>query len=114
MWAIRAGGQISKSDQLMGITPISGEVPNSFSLSQNYPNPFNPTTNIEFAIPKSSNVVLKVYNILGKEAATIYSGFLSAGKYVTNFNASELSTGINFYTINAGNFTETKKMILVK
>jgi len=114
LWATQSDGGISMSSQLMGVTPISGEIPTSYSISQNYPNPFNPATKIDFALPKSSNVVLKVYNTLGKEVAVIFSGFLSAGSYTADFNASELSSGIYFYTINTGDFTETKKMILVK
>lgn len=114
IWAIRINGGISKTDQLIGITPITGEVPNSYKLSQNYPNPFNPTTKIEFAIPGSSNVVLKVYNMLGKEVSVVYNGYLAAGRYSVDFDAASLSSGIYFYTLSAGNFAETKKMTLLK
>jgi hypothetical protein len=89
-------------------------VPTSYSLSQNYPNPFNPTTKIDFAIPKSSNVILKAYNILGEEAVVIFSGYLTAGKYRADFNAGNLASGIYFYTLRAEGFSETKKMSLIK
>ena len=103
-----------KYSQLVGIEPVSGEIPNEFSLYQNYPNPFNPVTNIEFSIPKSSPVKITVYNSTGKEIETIVNGELSAGTYNVDWNASKYSSGIYFYKIIAGGFSETKKMILVK
>ena len=89
-------------------------VPKSFELSQNYPNPFNPTTTIEFSIPKDANVTLKIYDVLGKEAATLVNDRKAAGTYILNWNASNFSSGLYFYRLNAGEFTETKKMFLVK
>jgi hypothetical protein len=86
----------------------------SYRLSQNYPNPFNPTTDIEFSIPKSEFVTLKVYNILGEEVITLISEKLTIGKYKYEWDASNLSSGIYFYRIQAGDFVETKKMILIK
>jgi len=85
-----------------------------FNLSQNYPNPFNPTTNIQYSIPTESFVTVSIFDILGKEVATIINKKQSAGSYKTNFNASKLPSGIYFYRINAGNFSETKKMMLLK
>ncbi|MBN1632942.1 MAG: T9SS type A sorting domain-containing protein [Ignavibacteria bacterium] len=93
------------------------EVPstvNSFSLSQNYPNPFNPATNINFSIPENSFVKIIVFDILGKEVATLINSEKSAGEYQIVFDASGLNSGIYFYKITAGNFTDIKKMILVR
>jgi len=90
------------------------EISNSFKLYQNYPNPFNPVTNLEFEISNSGFVSLKVYNILGKEVATVVKENLNPGTYRYSFNASELSSGLYFYTLSTQGFTETKRMILVK
>jgi len=91
-----------------------GHYPEGFVLSQNYPNPFNPSTNIEFSIPKSDFVTLKVYNILGEEVATLVSGKLAAGSYKYDWNASRLASGVYMYRIQAGKFKETRKMILLR
>jgi len=100
---------------LVGISQISTEVPDMYSLSQNYPNPFNPSTTIIFSIPKSSVVSLKIYDVLGKEVATLVDEFKNSGTYSANFNAaSSLTSGIYFYTISAGEFTSTKKLMLLK
>jgi len=105
--------RIPKSE--VSVKNISTEVPANYSLSQNYPNPFNPTTTIRFALPKASDVTLKVYNINGQEVATLINGInINAGTSEYTFDASKLSSGIYFYTIQAGNFRDTKKMILVK
>lgn len=85
-----------------------------YSLKQNYPNPFNPNTIINFAIPTNKFVTLKVFDKLGREIRTLVSEFKNAGTYSVNFLADDLASGIYFYKIQAGNFTETKKMILVK
>ncbi len=98
-----------------GINPISGEIPSQYKLEQNYPNPFNPSTVINFSIPGSSKVSLKVYNSLGKEVAVLLDEFKAAGNYSYNFNASSgLTSGIYFYTLTSDNFIDTKKFILVK
>jgi hypothetical protein len=86
----------------------------SYKLYQNYPNPFNPSTTINFSLPVDGNVVLKVYNILGKEVATLMNGFERAGGKEVTFNASNLPSGMYIYTIKAGNFTSSKKMMLLK
>ncbi len=88
--------------------------PVTYSLSQNYPNPFNPSTNIKFSIEKSGFVTLKVYNILGQEVATLLNKELTVGSYTYTFDASKLSSGIYLYSVQSGNFTQTKKMILMK
>jgi hypothetical protein len=103
---------------LIGIQPISKEVPASYSLKQNYPNPFNPSTKIKFEIPEAisaeSVVRLVIYDACGKEAAVIVNEKLSAGKYEIEWNAAGYSSGIYFYRISMGDFTETKKMVLLK
>jgi hypothetical protein len=94
----------------------------SFYLSQNYPNPFNPVTKIKYTIPSVTLrqaqsdilVTLKVYDILGREVATLVNEEKPAGEYEVEFNAANLPSGIYFYQINAGNFVETKKMVLLK
>jgi hypothetical protein len=85
-----------------------------YSLNQNYPNPFNPTTILQYEIPKSSNVKLIIYNTLGQSVKTLVNEEKNPGKYTVSFNAGALSGGIYFYTIKAGDFVETKKMVLLK
>ncbi len=98
------------------VTEVADEVgiPYVFTLSQNYPNPFNPTTAIRFSIPTEDLVTLKVFNVLGQELATVVNERLKAGIHTVTFDASKLSTGVYFYQINAGQFVETKKMVLLK
>ncbi len=98
----------------IGITNISSEIPSGYTLSQNYPNPFNPSTNLEFGITKSDLVTLKIYNSLGKEIETLVNSVLSPGTYKYSFNASGLTSGVYFYTLKTGEFSETKRMFLVK
>ncbi|MCH8033587.1 MAG: T9SS type A sorting domain-containing protein [Bacteroidetes bacterium] len=85
-----------------------------YVLEQNYPNPFNPSTTIKFGIPVKNNVVVKIYNSLGVEIATLVNEVREAGSYEIQFNANNLSSGIYYYKIESGNFVETKKMILLK
>ena len=87
---------------------------NSFYLSQNYPNPFNPSTKIKYSIAHSSFVTLKVYDLLGRGIAIIVNEEKAAGNYEINFNANKLSSGVYFYRIQAGSFTDTKKLILLR
>lgn len=89
-------------------------VPSQFSLSQNYPNPFNPTTTIEFSVPGSVFVSLKVYDVLGREVRTLVNAVKKMGSYEVRFDASGLSSGVYFYRIQAGAYTVVKKMLLVK
>jgi len=98
----------------VSVNQLSTEVPSSFSLSQNYPNPFNPTTNIKFALSKAGMVTLKVYDMLGKEVSTLVNENLGVGTFEYKFDASNLTSGIYFYTIKANGFSETKKMMLIK
>jgi hypothetical protein len=103
------------------ITAVTGiqynwqEVPTVYSLSQNYPNPFNPSTKIEFALPKAEFVTLKIYDVSGREVSTLANEKLAPGKYTVTFNnESNLSSGVYFYRMTAGNFIDTKKMMLIK
>lgn len=91
-----------------------GNLPSSFALEQNYPNPFNPSTKIQFQIPEARFVRLKVYNLLGQEVATLVNEHLEAGRYRAEFDASKLPSGTYLYRLQAGNFTEVKKMAVVK
>jgi len=86
----------------------------NYYVSQNYPNPFNPTTTIKYEIPKANFVTIKVFNILGKEVASLVNENKKAGDYNVEFNANKLSSGVYFYRIKAGSFVETKKLILLK
>ncbi|MCX7833954.1 MAG: DUF2341 domain-containing protein [Ignavibacteria bacterium] len=96
------------------IKNIQSEVPTEFYLSQNYPNPFNPNTSIKFSLPKDAYVELKIYDIMGREVATLISDPYKAGTYIVDFNAGHLASGIYFYKIVAGGFSDVKKMILLK
>lgn len=98
------------------VTSVNNEVlPSNYYLSQNYPNPFNPTTIIIYQLPVASHVILKVFDILGREVATLVNNFQPAGKYKVSFNeAKQLTSGIYFYRINTSNFVQTKKMLLIK
>ena len=101
---------------LLGTThvePVTG-VPERFTLKQNYPNPFNPTTSIEFAVLQAGHVTLKVYDVLGKEVATIVDGELGAGSYRVVFVPRDITNGTYFYTLRSGGYRETKKMLVIK
>jgi len=99
--------------ELTSIQQISN-LPKQFSLSQNYPNPFNPTTKIKFATPKSSFVRLVVYDAVGRELATMVNEQLNAGTYEAEWSVDKFSNGIYYYKLTSGNYSETKKMIIVK
>ena len=92
----------------------SNSLPTNYSLMQNYPNPFNPTTRIDFVIIENGFTSLKVYDLLGREVATLVNENLQSGTYYAEFNGSNLPSGIYFYTLTSGNFTATKKLILLK
>lgn len=98
------------------ITTLKEEqlVAEKFSLSQNYPNPFNPSTTISFSLPKSENVELKVFDLLGREVAVLLNEYKPAGEHKVEFNAGELSSGIYFYQFKAGDFGQTKKLVLLR
>jgi hypothetical protein len=101
------------------VEPTSTGNQNNFEVSdyylgQNYPNPFNPSTQIKFGLKESDFVTLKIFNILGNELSTVVHGYKSAGNHTVNFDASGLSSGVYFYRITAGNYSEIRKMILEK
>ncbi len=107
----------------IGIEPIGNEIPKNYSLSQNYPNPFNPVTKIRFAIPPlnlplsggdGEGVLLKIYDLLGREVETLVNEQLSPGTYEVDFDASKFTSGVYFYKLTTDKFTETKRMLLVK
>ncbi|MDQ3021399.1 MAG: choice-of-anchor J domain-containing protein [Bacteroidota bacterium] len=114
-WAVGNDGVIVKMIvQGVGISNVAGEVPSSYLLKQNFPNPFNPTTNINFSIPKSGFVTLKVYDMVGKEVVTLVNEVKNAGNYIVGFNAATLPSGAYFYRIETNDFADTKKMLLIK
>jgi hypothetical protein len=113
-WAVRNNGGISFHARILGITKLDSEIPEKYVLHQNYPNPFNPSTTIEFDLPKSSFVILKVYNSLGQEIEKPVNENLTAGKYEYKWNARNLTSGVYFYSVEAGDFRDTRKMIVVK
>lgn len=108
---VRRGGS---ADNGITIPNEIDEIPGKFALEQNYPNPFNPSTNISFNLPVSSQVTLKVYNLLGQEVATLVNGKLGSGLHSVRFDARGLSSGMYLYRIEAGSFVQNKKMMLIK
>ncbi len=107
-----------KNDDFIGfVTDVkqgTNTQPSSYSLEQNYPNPFNPSTTISYSVPRSSMVTIRIFNVLGQEVRTLVNDYKSPGRYTINFNANNLSSGIYFYTLHAGNTFQVKKMILLK
>lgn len=108
------GWRIPVSDIVTSVKNDEPNFPKSFYLYQNYPNPFNPTTTIRYEIPKASFVSLKIYDLLGREVATLVNGEKNAGSYEAKFDGSKLSSGIYFYRMKAGSFINTKKFVLLK
>jgi hypothetical protein len=112
-------GSYIQQTKVQGVTTPLGvshnnEIPKDYSLSQNYPNPFNPTTNIHFSIPKDGNVSLKIYDMIGNEISTIVNGLVKAGSYNVDVDASSWASGVYFYKLVSGNYSATKKMMLIK
>ena len=103
-----------KYDETTDVKTVELKVPLGFNLNQNYPNPFNPNTSISYSIPENAFVTLKIYDVLGNEVEVLINEQKESGNYQIDFNASELSSGIYYYTLTAGNFTSTKKMSLIK
>jgi len=100
-----------------GVTGVEEDAvgsPLKFELGQNYPNPFNPTTQISYSVPQQSHVTLKVFNVLGMEVATLFSGIQDAGEHGATFDATKFSSGVYFYRLQAGNLSITKKMVFMK
>ncbi len=115
-YAVTANGAILKiTETVTLVNQINSSVPDGYSLNQNYPNPFNPATKINFSIPRSSKVNLKIYDALGKEIETLVNENLQAGNYSVDFKAgADLTSGVYYYKIIADNFVSTRKMMLVK
>jgi hypothetical protein len=101
-------------EEIVSVKTISSDVPDKFILFRNYPNPFNPSTKIKFMIAKTGFASLKIFDALGKEIAALVNGNLKAGTYETDFNAAGLNSGVYFYKLSAGNYSETKKMVIIK
>lgn len=106
--------RIKESGGTVGIQSISSEIPQKFELSQNYPNPFNPVTSIRFYVPVSSFITLKLYDILGREVAVLFNNEIQAGKYEYKLNAENLKSGVYFYSLTSKEFSDTKKLVIVK
>ncbi|OGU74600.1 MAG: hypothetical protein A3H45_10575 [Ignavibacteria bacterium RIFCSPLOWO2_02_FULL_55_14] len=102
------------SEMITSVDRLSAALPMHFRLEQNYPNPFNPATTISFALPSRSFVSLKVFDALGREVTILLSEQLPAGKYSLQWNAVGLPSGVYFYRLQAGSFTETKKLLLLR
>ncbi|MGD1047073.1 MAG: T9SS type A sorting domain-containing protein [Bacteroidota bacterium] len=102
------------SEMVTSVDKFTKELPTHFNLDQNYPNPFNPSTNISFNLSSKSFVSLKVFDLIGREVATIVSEEMPAGRYSKQWNAASLSSGIYFYRLQAGSFTQTKKLVLLR
>jgi hypothetical protein len=122
-WRVRATNGIGTSgwssvnsfrtEQFVAVEREDG-VPKEYALSQNYPNPFNPTTTIQFALPKEGRVSVKVYDVLGREEATLVDEEMPPGSYRVIWNAASAASGVYFYRIVAGSFAATKRMVLVR
>ena len=105
------------SDFIFGMPTLvasDDEAPMTFKLYQNYPNPFNPNTTIEFSLPRPGYATLKVFSMLGEEVATLVNDDLNVGTYTTQWNASGVASGVYFYRLQAGDFVDTKKLLLLK
>jgi hypothetical protein len=113
-WAGTQGGSIYRYIDPTGVDPNNTNIPDVYSLQQNYPNPFNPVTTIKYSLPKASFVTLNIYDALGNLVKSVVSSQQAAGNYIEDVDMSSFATGIYFYTINAGDFKESRKMSLVK
>ena len=115
-WAVGSNGLILRTDNwVTWINQSTGEKYSSkYSLSQNYPNPFNPKTVISYQLPKSSDVELSIYNLLGQKVATLVNKKQAVGSYMVEWDASGFATGVYYYRIEASDFQQVKKMVLIK
>ena len=119
IYAVDEGGVQVRPLAQMGVSAtavkeIRNEIPAKFSLSQNYPNPFNPTTTINYQLPVSGQVTLKVYDVLGREVESLVDKEQTTGTYSVTFNGNSLPSGVYLYRIQAGSFSQTKKLMLLK
>ncbi|MCX6145604.1 MAG: T9SS type A sorting domain-containing protein [Ignavibacteriales bacterium] len=122
-WAAQSAAEYSRINTWLttgkdplasSVEKVGGAVPQEYALSQNYPNPFNPSTQIEYSVPKTGHVSLKVFNELGQEVATLFDGEQNPGKYVATFDAKGLTSGVYFYRLQSGTASLTQKLILMK
>ncbi|NOS86185.1 MAG: T9SS type A sorting domain-containing protein [Ignavibacteria bacterium] len=115
-YVVGAGGTIlyTTDGGITFVNHTSSDIPNGYFLSQNYPNPFNPLTNIKFDIPKRSNVKISIYDILGKEISVLVNEELNPGIFEVNWDASNFPSGVYFYKIETEDYSESKKMVLLK
>jgi hypothetical protein len=97
-----------------GINNVSGLTPEKYSLSQNYPNPFNPSTTIKFDLAKNGFVSIKIFDVLGREIKSLVNDNLNKGSYEVSFNAGDISSGVYFYKMESGDFSQIKRMMLLK
>jgi len=114
LYAALSNGTVVPFGTVTSVQQQGANTPLAYSLSQNYPNPFNPSTQISFAFPSAGPATLIVYNALGQQVAVLADGDYGAGNHQVTFDAKNLSSGLYFYRLQAGNFTATKKMMLVK
>jgi hypothetical protein len=116
-WVVGTSGKIFKTTNggILGFQNINSYTPEDFALYQNYPNPFNPTTTIKYDLPKDVKVTIKIYDILGKLVVTLVNGELKkAGYYEAEFDGTSFASGVYFYRVEAGEFIQRKKMVLLK
>lgn len=114
-WAFGANGSILKFNySAIGIKPISGNIPKQDYLSQNYPNPFNPSTEIEYNLSRTSHVKIELYDLLGKKVMTLHDNIEQAGNHIIEFNSTGLSSGVYFYKMITTNYTQTRKLVILK
>lgn len=111
---VSLGAFMPGEGRLYSLQPDPDNVPFQFNLYQNYPNPFNPVTNIKYSLPGDADVVIKVYDIIGREVRTLVNGFRKKGYYDEQFDGRNFASGVYFYKITAGNYSESRKMVLVK
>ncbi len=118
---LREASQIAKNfydncftSVVIGINSLNSSIPEKFCLDQNFPNPFNPTTKINYSLPTTQNLILKIFDVLGREVIELVNEKQNAGNYSVTFDGSGLSGGVYFYKLEAGDFVEVKKMILIK
>ncbi len=109
-----AGVGLYNEDKIVGIYDFDKELPSAFNLSQNYPNPFNPTTRIKYQVASIENVSLKVYDALGREIKTLINKPMQPGEYEVEFDATDLPSGVYFYKLSSGSFSQTRKMVLLR
>ncbi len=108
------GNELTKNDQIFLSNEVQEDFPDTIELLQNYPNPFNPSTQIVYTLTKAAEVQIYIVNPLGQRVATLVNERKNTGKHTVQFNATGLSSGVYFYTIDTGNLRQTKKMLLIK